>query len=138
MYKLKLGALAMSFFDALSAGGWNELRVFLCVRACVRGGLTSMRILGRLRFFTPSAEVAAPPAPEERDAVACWYTLARFHAGLEGVGYLRRLVHVHLAFGRIAFLAVGGVIFQPHRNRTVTRLPVLTLSTEVLALTVGE
>ena len=79
----------MSFFDALSAGGWNELRVFLCVRVCVRVGLTSMRILGRLRFFTPSAEVAAPPSGEKSDAVACWYTLARFHAGLEGGSYLR-------------------------------------------------
>ena len=62
--------------------------VCVCVRAC-GAGLTSMRILGRLRFFTPSAEVAAPPSGEKSDAVACWYTLARFHAGLEGVGYLR-------------------------------------------------
>ena len=29
MYKLKLGALAMSFFDALFAGGLDELRVCL-------------------------------------------------------------------------------------------------------------
>ena len=46
-------------------------------------------------------------------------------------------MHVHLALGLVAFLVVGGMIFQPHRNRTVMRLPVLTLSTEVLALTVG-
>ena len=111
----------------------------MVARECVFGyNLTSMRILGRLRVVTPSAEVAAPPSGKKSDAVACWYTLARFHARVVGGGHLRRLVHVHLALGRIAFLAVGGMIFQPHRNRTVARLPVLTLSTEVLALTVGE
>ena len=39
MYKLKLGALAMSFFDALFAGGLDELRVCLCMFVYVGGCL---------------------------------------------------------------------------------------------------
>ena len=68
--------------------------VVLCVFVRVSGAgegawLTSMRILVRLRFVTPSAEVAAPPSGVKSDAVACWYTLARLHARREGVRYAR-------------------------------------------------
>ena len=97
-----------------------------------------MRILAKFRFVTRSAEVAAPPSGVKSDAVTCWYSLARLHARREGVRHARGLLHVDLALGRVAFLVVGVIVLQSQRNRTRMRLPVLTLSTEVLALTVGE
>ena len=106
-------------------------------------GILTISHLQRIRFvcnlpvLTASAEVAAPPAPEERDALALCFILARLLARRE-VGFVaRRLTQVDLALIRVAFLVVKEIIFQILRNPIIDRLPFLTFSAEVAAPSVG-
>ena len=79
-----------------------------------------MRIPNSLRFLTRSAELAAPPtiprSPEERDALASFFILARLLARGNVGAFARRPGQVDLALGKVAFLLVKyGKIFHSLR-----------------------
>jgi len=81
--------------------------------------------------------VAAPPAREERDALAVFCIIARLRARRH-VGLLaRRRTHVFLAFGRVTLLVAIDIIFQIICYRIVGTPPSLASSAEVTAPPVG-
>ena len=96
-----------------------------------------IRFVRNLPVLTASAEVAAPPAPEERNALALWCILARLLARREVGAVARRLAQVLLAFGRVAFLFAEEIVFQILCNRIEDSLPFLTPSAEVAAPPMG-
>jgi len=92
-----------------------------------------MRTPNSLRFLTPTAEVAAPPLPEERDALTGWFILARLLALRDVGAFARRPGQVDLALGPVAFLMVkSGKIFHSLRM-SLGRSRFLTPTAEVTA-----
>jgi hypothetical protein len=98
-----------------------------------------MRIVGTSRFLATCAEVTAPPAGVERDALAVSCILARLLARREVGDLARRLAQVELALGHVALVPVkvgwGGscIFFHSLGVRIVGRLLFVTRCAEVAA-----